>query len=186
MKQFTGFSQQGTIPGGPSFNSSGLINRALQNRTPNKVQVGFVDANAQAPDPSHVNIDKQAAADAAYRQQALNQGGGGGMSVICTRYYQLGFLPEAIYKADMAYGRIMCVENPKLMNWYWSWAIPFVEKYMHDKTLFSRIVINLFWPICKEWTTEIAYQSGAVKKGSYFGKIIIRLSKIIFNYEKRT
>ena len=76
-------------------------------------------------------------------------GGGGGSSsdgggtVICTRMHALGYLGGDLYYADEVYGRHLAAVNPKLIEWYHSWAKPFVANWMHGTTLASKAVIQL-------------------------------------------
>lgn len=173
-----------------TIQANGLLSQASKSRYPvREIPIGLSEqtiANRGKPAPTRVNRDKdkdyqrnlQAKQLAlqekglAMQREGLNKKGG---KLICTRYHELGFMPDAIYQADSEYGERMCRENPALMLWYWSWAEPCVKHLMHGKTLGSQIALIMGWPLCRAWAQEMAYRQHKVKRGSLLGKAMIAL-----------
>lgn len=174
---------------------TGLLSQAKQPAyQPKPIKMTFNAANKPAAD--HVNLDKDKEWQRNYQEESLalqkkqfrmqqqqmaNSGGdGGGMSVICTRYHELGFLPDDIYRADSEFGLRMLREQPALVLWYWSWAIPLARRWLHGKTLWSRILTAVVWPWCRAWAVEMAYRQGVVKRGSILGRVMMKTSLWVF------
>jgi hypothetical protein len=74
----------------------------------------------------------------------------------------------------------LLIESPELMFWYWSWAPKWVEHCMHSRTLWSQLLIVMFWPLCLGWATEMAYRQKAVRRGSWLGKVMMATALLAF------
>lgn len=89
-------------------------------------------------------------------------------TVICTELFAQGFMPEKIRSADEAYGIRMIETRPEVMAGYYFWAKPIVSLMKRSK-MFSKAV----WFIAKPWSTQMAYEMGAIDRGSLTGKILM-------------
>jgi len=84
-------------------------------------------------------------------------GGAGGATVICTELYRQGYLDEATWKADEAFGRTV---DPVVLAGYYRWA-PTVVRAMRR----SSVVTRLVWVVAEPWTREMAHGDSVVGKG---------------------
>lgn len=172
------------------IDSQGFLSQGTKTYTPKPISMRFNAANKPAPD--HVNHDKEAMRQrriqnnqlAMQQQQMEDAQDAGGGKVICTRYYEFGYLDEHVYAADSILGDRLMIENPAFVAWYWSWGIPFVNTVLHGQTKLSRLAIWLGSPLCKAWAQEMAFQVGAVHKGSRVGKWMMKTGQFIFKLSK--
>lgn len=105
--------------------------------------------------------------------QAMNaaQSGGGGMSVICTRIHQLGYLDDDVFALDSRFGETLLNTQPEIIIGYHAWAKPFVSK-LHGKTQFSRLLIRAIVPFTRAWTYEMATYYGLEKHPNCASEIL--------------
>lgn len=111
--------------------------------------------------------------------QAMNaaNSGGGGMSVICTRLHELGYLDDDVFALDNRFGETLWATEPEIMIGYHAWAKPLVAQ-LHANTSFSRILIKLCVPMTRAWAYEMATHYGLEKHPNRFSQI---LGKIIMD-----
>jgi hypothetical protein len=90
-------------------------------------------------------------------------GPGAASKVLCTHFFQRGWITKEQWKADTRYG----MTKPKVMlEGYHLWAVPLVR--VIEK---SPVLEMLVWPVTREWSKEIA-RLGGYGKGSVFGKAL--------------
>lgn len=106
--------------------------------------------------------------------------------IICSEYHRLGWLPDAILKADLEYQRLHTpIETIKN---YLAWA-PYIVAAVKG----NRLARVLYWPIARTWAYQMAYELGVVKKAPLLGKMSVRglvaisnaLGSTIRSYRKR-
>ncbi|MFT7507156.1 MAG: prepilin-type N-terminal cleavage/methylation domain-containing protein [Acidimicrobiales bacterium] len=90
---------------------------------------------------------------------------GGGGSVICTELYAQGLMSETIYVVDEEFGSTV---SPLTMRGYHFWAKPVVRKMQSSQSVTH--FVNIF---AAPWSHEMAYQMGAIEKGSIVGKALM-------------
>jgi len=89
-------------------------------------------------------------------------------SVISGELYRQGLLRREVYLADQSHGQMIRVSDPYLLRGYHIWARP-VVKLMKKSDTATLIVYYL----SKPWFENIAYEMGAIDKGSYVGKAMM-------------
>lgn len=92
-------------------------------------------------------------------------------TVVCTELYYQGHLTEDEWIADGKFGKQ--VLTPKEYEWYISWGKPLAAKMKQSKTV--NWIVRLFM---KPVSIHMAGEMG-VGNGSFFGKIILRLLRLI-------
>mgnify|MGYP001311713167 CR=1 FL=1 len=115
-----------------------------------------------------------------------------GGTVMCTAYYQMGWLPKEIWNLDRRYGVKVYREDPSLIEGYHLWGIP-IANYIQKNTFFAKTFRSLMWPIVKAWAEEMAHcMKPKQYKPNYFGKAIkfvgepfSRLCGSIYKYNVR-
>lgn len=127
------------------------------------------------PDPEHKNPDKELQRQKRIQQQQLEmqQQQSGGGTVICTAYYDLGWMDEKTYQADELFGLILAKENPELMLWYWYHAPWWVAKMKYP--WFRKAL----WWFVKPWAEHMAYEVGVRGKDNRVGKFLMRMGRIL-------
>lgn len=110
-----------------------------------------------------------------------SSGGGGGMSVLCTRLHELGRIDDRTYWADHVFGQLI---EPDMLAWYQSWAIPIVRS-MHGKTWISRLLIELMALFVLPWAHHIAYLMQARNDDNRFGRVILWAGLKLYGLSKR-
>lgn len=103
--------------------------------------------------------------------------------MICTAFYALGYMDQSTYIADQQYGDNVLATNPEFIVWYHSWA-KYIVAGMHGETKASRFFIDLLWIITEPWSREMAYQMGSSERGSWFGKLEMKIASLLFNLKK--
>ena len=113
--------------------------------------------------------------------------GSGGGKIICTKLYQLGLMPENIYRADQQYGRQLHSTNPHGYEGYNRWAhtvvnwmdgkfkikIPFMKKENSDSYLQCR-AIKWAEDIATPWAQEMAYGFGEYPHSTALGRSLMK------------
>jgi hypothetical protein len=92
----------------------------------------------------------------------------GQLTVICTELNRQGYLSGDLLMADEEFGMMMRDTQPEVMLGYHTWAAPIISKMQKSKS-FTKAV----WFFAKPWATQMAYEMGAVEKGSLFGKVLM-------------
>lgn len=114
-------------------------------------------------------------------------GGGGGGKIICTKLFELGLLPYAIYEADQQFGAELNDKHPDIYDGYYAWAI-IVVQWMEgngpDCMLWIRnqnerrnaqIYLSRKWAeeIATPWAKQMAYMMGVEPKSNLTGKVLM-------------
>jgi len=128
-------------------------------------------AAAAAAQAGFADTDAQAAADAAAASSG-NGGGGGGDSgtFVCTELFRQQIMSERIYNADREYGRRMHMYDPDLMKGYALIGIPLARKMKASPAWTAAVLL-----LARPWSKQMAYEMGALPRGSVFGKLFINL-----------
>ena len=169
-----------------TITGNGMLSQSNEKRpTASPIYFNFGNGSGK-PAPDHINKDKKYEEQKKYQAEQLDlqkqalalqkksskkKGG----SVLCTHYNKIGFMPDSIYKIESDFGDWLEENQVELVEWYWSWAIP-LTRMLHGETLWSQIVTILFWPFVNAWATQIAYEHGAVDKGSFMGSLFIKFA----------
>ena len=96
----------------------------------------------------------------------------GGVTVMCTAYFEMGYLPREIWKLDRRYGVKMYRNDPTLIEGYHMWGVP-VANYLRKQTFGAKVLRAVMWPIVKSWAEEMAHNMKPEKyKPNYVGKLI--------------
>jgi len=158
---------------------TGLLTQNTTPRyTPKQVSFGL-PTNVTKPAPNWVNPDKaKLEAERRYKEQMKQQKeASGGGSVICTRMFELGYMPARIYVADTLYGESL---PRKFKAWYLRNASPIATKLQSRS-----IMTSIFWhTLVRPWAEEMAYQKGALKHGNRFGRMVMWLGFKLFEITK--
>ena len=88
--------------------------------------------------------------------------------------YHQGFLSDEIFKADQAFGKLVAKDHPYVMRGYLYLADPVVALMKKSET-FTQFV---GW-VVKPWADEMAYQMGAIHRGSTVGKILMYVGFVV-------
>ena len=89
-------------------------------------------------------------------------------SIICTELHRQGLMPDDIYRADEAFGKLLRGKCPLILKGYYFWARPVVQ-HMRKSKLFTKIVHM----IAKPWYLEMAHIIDKKHKGSFAGEILM-------------
>jgi hypothetical protein len=115
--------------------------------------------------------------------------GGGGGSVICTKLFELGKLPQDVYDADEAYGQMIVAKYPYVYHGYRAWSGivvdwmsgtgPQMMFWISDDA--ERALAQTTWSrrwaeeIAIPWAEEMAYRMGKRDVGNNTGLAIMCL-----------
>lgn len=111
---------------------------------------------------------------------------GGGGKIICTKLYELGFLPEDVYNADQEFGERLVEAKPDIYYGYIAWAQVVVD-WMEgngpqcmfwlkgDARRTAQQNLSIAWArkIATPWALHMAYVMGTEKKDSLTGKVLM-------------
>jgi hypothetical protein len=129
-------------------------------------------------------------------------GGGGGGKIICTKLYELGFMPADIYEADQRFGEYLRNNDPDAYNGYIKWAKVVVDWMERDgpQCMFwirdqqkrgeAQRSMAIRWArrIAAPWAEHMAYRMGVGKKDNSAGRLIMNtgmwISRIIGKHTK--
>lgn len=124
-------------------------------------------------------------------------GNSGGGKIICTKLYELGFLPKDIYEADQAFGAKLLEEYPDIYNGYRAWAEIVVDWMQasgpnmmfwirdNEYRMHRQVKWSTEWAkqIAEPWAEEMAYRMGTRETGNNIGKALmligIPISKVV-------
>ena len=81
----------------------------------------------------------------------------GGEKVICTAYFQLGWLKAHLFRADQQYGRCLFEEDPSIWRGYVCWARP-VADFVTANGPINLAARYCLWPFVEAWALEIAHR----------------------------
>ena len=104
-----------------------------------------------------------------------NKDGGGG-TVICTALYNLGYLPEDIYRLDQKYGELAATFDPALYKGYYVWGQP-VAEYIQGDGIGNKLVLHLLArPVAGAWAKQMAHDLEPDNyKSNIVGKILMSI-----------
>jgi RHS repeat-associated protein len=91
-----------------------------------------------------------------------------GGSIICTELHRQGLMPDDIYRADEAFGKLLREKCPLVLKGYYFWARPVVQ-HMRESKAFTKIVHM----IAKPWYLEMAHIIDKKHEGSFAGKMLM-------------
>lgn len=129
-------------------------------------------------------------------------GGGGGCKIICTKLYELGYLPEHIYAADELFGEYLREHDPEAYYGYIRWAsvvVDWMDKdgpqcmfWIRDKEKRGQaqrdLAISWARRIATPWAQHMAYKMGVEKEDSRAGRAIMKtglfISRMIGKFSK--
>ena len=109
-----------------------------------------------------------------------------GRKIICTKLYELGFLPEYIYIADREFGNILEKERPDIYYGYVAWAETVVD-WMEgngpqcmfwirddEKRKHAQMHLSTKWAkeIATPWAKHMAYLMGVEKEKNLTGRVL--------------
>ncbi len=103
--------------------------------------------------------------------QAPAPSGGGGGSVICTKFYKLGLCEKEIYYCEHKWGGWLLKNDPFVMHGYYLWGVP-LAKQLNRKTWQGRLLIKIMHPIFNACSLETAAQQGVYRPRSLFTKVL--------------
>jgi hypothetical protein len=92
-------------------------------------------------------------------------GGGGGGKVLCTYFFEKGYINKEEYFAEVRYA--LSVLSKEEINGYRFWAIPYVKMMRKSQTAEAFMKI-----LFRNWMDEILFRAGKKEKGSWLGKAL--------------
>lgn len=112
---------------------------------------------------------------------------GGGGKIICTKLYELGFLPEDVYNADQEFGERLVEAKPDIYYGYIAWAqvvvdwmegngpqcMFWIQDEQKRRTAQQNLSIAWARKIATPWALHMAYVMGTEKKDSLTGKVLM-------------
>ena len=120
-------------------------------------------------------------------------GGADNSKIICTKLYELGYLPHEIYEADQKFGEWMRKNDPYAYYGYIKWASVVVDWmtadgpqcmfWIKDKKIRGEKQKNLAikWArrIATPWAQHMAYRMGTLPQDNFAGKMIMQSGMFI-------
>ena len=112
-----------------------------------------------------------------------------GRKIICTKLYELGFLPEDIYKVDQEFGKLLEQKDPDTLYGYHYWANMVVEWMSGSGIKILPMSDDKFYPLIQKWSTSwarkiatpwaehMAYEMGLLKEDNKLGKLLMKIGK---------
>ena len=94
---------------------------------------------------------------------------------LCTGLHRQGLIPNAIYRADNAFGKL---QDAAVVTGYHLWTKP-VVRWMQRDDGWGRLATMLAYLIVTPWSRHMAYKMGAIDKDSPIGAVIMRVGKPI-------
>lgn len=86
-----------------------------------------------------------------------------GNKMICTALYNMGLMPEKIYKADVEYARKHI--SVGAVKAYQIWGAP-ISRMVSESSLTK----SFFQPVANAWAEHLAYKEGAIETDNVFGR----------------
>jgi hypothetical protein len=116
--------------------------------------------------------------------------------IICTKLFELGYLPKHIFEADQRFGEWLRLNDPYAYYGYVKWAsvvVDWIEKdgpqcmfWIRDKEKRSvkqrEIAINWSKRIATPWAYHMAYQMGVEKDDNRAGRLIMKTGLAISRF----
>lgn len=148
-----------------------------ENKVGNVVKYGLGSMEQTAGLFASLEANRQAAQQMAQSSAAANSANQGGSKIICTELMKQGLLPEEVWEADEAYGKMMRLVEPSIYLGYITWA-PYVVRMMKASRLFSLVFA---YTIAIPWAKDMAYASAKIGNGSEWGSVISFVGEEICN-----
>jgi hypothetical protein len=120
---------------------------------------------------------ERSAANAAYQAAQAQAASSSGGKIICTELYNQGLMSKDLYLKDQAYGELLFICKPEIIEGYHILAKP-VVKIMKSSKFFTKYLIK---PIAMPWALHISGQTnhfGAII--NTYGQIICKITSHIF------
>ncbi len=185
MTQFQGFNQNGTMPTAILKPRATIAPTGVGVAPTQAVQAKPVKfelmPTAGRPADSWVNKDKDKEASLAAQQHqqnnadaqlAASQDSG---SMICTRFYELGYMDAYTHALDEAFGEVARVYEPELMIWYNRYA-PSIVRLMQGDGWFVRWLWKHFG---KPWSYHMAHEMNPRLPDSKRGELLMRIGRFL-------
>jgi hypothetical protein len=102
-----------------------------------------------------------------------------GGKIICTRWYELGYMDEETYRADQAYGRWLIEHEREAMVGYLAYA-PYIVRCMGNKTWQSKLFIKALGLLVNPWAKAMSHFMGVHPTGSRFGALVMKGAFAVF------
>lgn len=118
---------------------------------------------------------------------------GGGGKIICTKLYELGYLPREIYELDQEFGKLLVEKSPDTYYGYIAWAQTVVD-WMEgngpqcmfwirdsEKRKQAQVYLSTKWAreIATPWASHMAYLMGNENEKNVAGKVLMAVGKPI-------
>ncbi len=118
---------------------------------------------------------------------------GGGGKIICTKLYELGYLPKEIYELDQEFGKILVEKSPDTYYGYIAWAQTVVD-WMEgngpqcmfwirdpEKRKQAQVYLSTKWAreIATPWASHMAYLMGNENEKNAAGRVLMAVGKPI-------
>ena len=101
------------------------------------------------------------------KDQPQQQSSGG--SVVCTKFYKLGYCDKELYHAEHAWGKAMFIKDPFNQHGYYWWGQP-LARQMDKHTFKGRLVIKFLYPWFMATALENARKHGVVRERTFMQK----------------
>lgn len=117
----------------------------------------------------------------------------GGGKIICTKLYELGYLPKEIYELDQEFGKILVEKSPDTYYGYIAWAQTVVD-WMEgngpqcmfwirdpEKRKQAQVYLSTKWAreIATPWASHMAYLMGNENEKNAAGRVLMAVGKPI-------
>jgi hypothetical protein len=118
---------------------------------------------------------------------------GGGGKIICTKLYELGYLPKEIYELDQEFGKILVEKSPDTYYGYIAWAQTVVD-WMEgngpqcmfwirdpEERKQAQVYLSTKWAreIATPWASHMAYLMGNENEKNATGRVLMNVGKPI-------
>lgn len=131
-------------------------------------------------------------------------GNGAGAKIICTKLYELGYLPDEIFVADQLFGEWLRENDPYAYYGYIKWAsvvVDWMDKdgpqcmfWIRDKKVRNQKqqAMAIAWAkrIATPWAQHMAYKMGVLPEDNRAGRVIMKtglfISRMIGKLTKAT
>jgi hypothetical protein len=130
------------------------------------------------------NANQQVTQNSTQTQQSSSQSTqNSGMTVICTRLHELGYITTEQLADDSIYGMYILMTEPDLYHWYIEWANKYIVPRMVSKdNLFTKAV----WFIAKYWIKHMEHMVDSNKPDSIIGRSIINAGRLVVSIKHLT
>lgn len=132
--------------------------------------------------------DQQSDAETSGLMSQSDSGGSSGGKIICTKLYELGYMPEEIFAADQLFGQWLQENDPYAYWGYIKWASVVVEWMEKDgpQCMFwirnkderneaqKQMAISWARRIAMPWAYHMAYRMGTVQEDNKAGRLIMK------------